>query len=128
MTENRLGRIPDTQKQHYKMYKAGKQWLFAGLTLLTFGLVEAMTQDDVHADQTPTTVQTQAGSASATNTISAGSAVLSTATSQTQTTSQASAQSEQSGSQTSVATSVSSETAKSDATASLNRVKRPTQN
>lgn len=31
------------EKLHYKMYKAGKQWLFAGLTLLTLGAGLGMT-------------------------------------------------------------------------------------
>ncbi|AVL01111.1 hypothetical protein PI20285_08940 [Pediococcus inopinatus] len=25
------------QKEHYKMYKAGKSWLFAGITIIFFG-------------------------------------------------------------------------------------------
>lgn len=37
-----------SQKQHYKMYKSGKRWLFAAITVVTFSL------GGTFADSTPT--------------------------------------------------------------------------
>ncbi|WP_419154678.1 KxYKxGKxW signal peptide domain-containing protein [Weissella bombi] len=37
---------------HYKMYKDGKKWVFAGLTFFTFGAGVLGVSDSVHADST----------------------------------------------------------------------------
>ena len=34
MKDSELGRFATARKEHYKMYKAGKRWLFAGIALL----------------------------------------------------------------------------------------------
>ncbi|MCF6161138.1 KxYKxGKxW signal peptide domain-containing protein [Furfurilactobacillus milii] len=39
-------------KEHYKMYKAGKQWLFAGITVFTFGGLLAGGEQAAKADAT----------------------------------------------------------------------------
>lgn len=36
-------------KQHYKMYKAGTKWLFAGISVITLSSVMLMGQLDVQA-------------------------------------------------------------------------------
>lgn len=41
-------------KEHYKMYKAGKQWLFAGITVFTFGGLLAGGEQAAKADATST--------------------------------------------------------------------------
>lgn len=37
------------QKNHYKMYKAGKNWLFAGIGVITLASTVAMTTPNAHA-------------------------------------------------------------------------------
>ncbi|MYV06452.1 hypothetical protein GB992_11605 [Lactobacillus rossiae] len=39
-------------KLHYKMYKAGKMWLFAGITLFMFGAASGLSTSSAHADTT----------------------------------------------------------------------------
>ncbi|MCH5465345.1 leucine-rich repeat protein [Levilactobacillus tujiorum] len=54
-------------KEHYKMYKDGKHWVFAAITVAAIGLGTAMSQETpVHADTTPT-ITTQSSSESTTS-------------------------------------------------------------
>ena len=64
------------RKEHYRLYKAGKLWLIAGMTTASFALATMMgNRDDVHADEAAGAAQstTTAVSSSATVTLSAGS-------------------------------------------------------
>lgn len=40
------------EKQHYRMYKKGKQWLFAAITVVSVGTFASI--QSVHADQVET--------------------------------------------------------------------------
>ncbi|WP_461240499.1 KxYKxGKxW signal peptide domain-containing protein [Paucilactobacillus sp. N302-9] len=51
---------------HYRMYKAGKFWLYAGIATFSLGAGIAFSNVAAHADTTPTTTQTAAASSSAT--------------------------------------------------------------
>ncbi|WP_252264013.1 KxYKxGKxW signal peptide domain-containing protein, partial [Lentilactobacillus buchneri] len=56
----------DVTAKHYKMYKAGKRWMIAGLTVAAFGVGSQLsTVTDASADTTPTTQGNSAGSANA---------------------------------------------------------------
>ncbi|WP_338348748.1 DUF1542 domain-containing protein [Fructobacillus evanidus] len=44
-------------KEHYKMYKAGKYWLFASIAVASFGLLTSVEGQSAHADSTTTTSQ-----------------------------------------------------------------------
>lgn len=58
---NKLMHDSGQLKQHYKMYKAGRSWLYAGISLLTFGAGVMFSNLNVHADDAITTT-TVAGS------------------------------------------------------------------
>ncbi|GAB6092974.1 lectin-like domain-containing protein [Furfurilactobacillus curtus] len=78
MKESQLGRVNTAQKTHYKMYKAGKQWLFAGLTLLFFGVAEGFTTQTAAADTGTDQITLTDDSMAATSSVaSQGSVVLS---------------------------------------------------
>ena len=36
MRRNNLIRAEEDTKEHYKMYKVGRRWVFAGMTIITF--------------------------------------------------------------------------------------------
>ncbi len=42
----------NNSKEHYKMYKDGKQWVFASISIMTVMLTGAVHADSVHADTT----------------------------------------------------------------------------
>ncbi|WP_283680059.1 KxYKxGKxW signal peptide domain-containing protein [Lentilactobacillus sp. Marseille-Q4993] len=72
MTGKQLGNQMDT-KIHYKMYKDGKKWVFAGLATLSMGASLLSFDQGVHADNTqtsttPTVSKVQANSKSVTST------------------------------------------------------------
>lgn len=64
-------------KQHYKMYKSKKAWIYAAIT--TFGFVTALGTTDIHAQadegdtSTPSTAQTSAGNTNSSTTDPTGS-------------------------------------------------------
>ncbi|WP_056990391.1 lectin-like domain-containing protein [Liquorilactobacillus mali] len=66
----------DSKKIHYKMYKAGKRWLFAGIIVVSFGLGSSVAVTKVNADSTSTT-----GATASDNTSVAGTSQASTSTS-----------------------------------------------
>ncbi|AEV94920.1 BspA family leucine-rich repeat surface protein [Pediococcus claussenii] len=101
-------------KKHYKLYKAGKQWLIAAIT--TIGIFGAMGVASAHADtvtnQTDTTTQTTPSS----NSVASSSA---TSSFQSQSSSETSTSGTATNSQNSKATSLSSfETATNSSAAS----------
>lgn len=51
---------------HYRMYKAGKFWLYAGIATFSLGAGIAFSNVAAHADTTPASSQTTAASSSAT--------------------------------------------------------------
>lgn len=56
----------DVTAKHYKMYKAGKRWMIAGLTVAAFGVGSQLsTVTDASADTTPTTQGNSGNSATA---------------------------------------------------------------
>ncbi|MEY2375692.1 KxYKxGKxW signal peptide domain-containing protein [Lentilactobacillus buchneri] len=57
----------DVTAKHYKMYKAGKRWMIAGLTVAAFGVGSQLsTVTDASADTTPTAQGNAGNSATAT--------------------------------------------------------------
>ncbi|GEK28815.1 lectin-like domain-containing protein [Furfurilactobacillus siliginis] len=57
MRSENLKHAPVVKKQRYKMYKAGKKWLFAGLTALFFEAGVVATTNVVHADTIESDIQ-----------------------------------------------------------------------
>ncbi|WP_044011350.1 KxYKxGKxW signal peptide domain-containing protein, partial [Paucilactobacillus wasatchensis] len=121
MTDHRKGNkylklLRDTGQltEHYKMYKAGKNWLFAGISLLTFGAGVAINQASVKADtvvadsssESATTATTNAASSSSVVTLKAASD--SSATSDTTTSASSAIDTESSAADTSSASDASS--------------------
>ncbi|WP_056997370.1 Ig-like domain-containing protein, partial [Secundilactobacillus collinoides] len=62
-----LATINDNEKLHYRMYKSGKTWLFAGIATFSLGLV-FLGAPNVHADTTSETTQTTATTSSTSTT------------------------------------------------------------
>lgn len=121
MTDHRKGNkylklLRDTGQltEHYKMYKAGKNWLFAGISLLTFGAGVAINQASVKADtvmadsssEPATTATTNAASSSSVVTLKAASD--SSATSDTTTSASSTSDTDSSAADTSSANDLSS--------------------
>ncbi|WP_407884924.1 mucin-binding protein, partial [Furfurilactobacillus curtus] len=55
----RLQRALTDRNTHFKMYKAGKLWLYSGITMLTFGLVAlqpTLAKADIESTANPTTI------------------------------------------------------------------------
>ncbi|WP_235725586.1 lectin-like domain-containing protein, partial [Liquorilactobacillus sucicola] len=50
-------------KLHYKMYKAGKRWIFAGITIITIGIGVAGYETPIHADTQENVAKTSTSSA-----------------------------------------------------------------
>src|SRR5699024_8693940 len=66
------GAITMEVKEHYKMYKDGKRWVFAAITVAAIGLGTAVSQDiEAHADTTSgsTPVQNSESSAKPSTTV-----------------------------------------------------------
>ncbi|ANK61423.1 hypothetical protein BSQ39_12400 [Loigolactobacillus backii] len=111
-------------KQHYKMYKAGKNWLFAGISIATFGSVLLFGTGNVKAATTASTDSADEATETATSTASeltAQSVALKTSTAATKTTSSAATTATSAASSTtttsSASTTASSATPASTATA-----------
>ncbi len=100
----------DSKKIHYKMYKAGKNWLFASIVVVSFGLGSSMAVTKANADSTSSTSTATSDSTSAVST-SESSASSATASTSSETT-KAAATSEDTSS---TAASASSETTKAAA-------------
>ena len=65
LNQNKLFQATMTDKRHYKMYKAGKRWIVAGISLLFAGALAIAKPNDTAAATdtgvtTPITEQTQA--------------------------------------------------------------------
>ncbi|MYV16041.1 Ig-like domain-containing protein [Furfurilactobacillus milii] len=72
------GNIDSSVKEHYKMYKAGKKWLFAGIfaAVLSFGGFVSTAQADT-ANQQPQVVQTKTATTDNTDKVAPTSTVTS---------------------------------------------------
>nr|WP_246766973.1 bacterial Ig-like domain-containing protein [Lactiplantibacillus plantarum] len=56
-----------TSKQHYKMYKKGRFWVFAGITVATFTLNPLISRADTETTTAATAATTTAGASSSSN-------------------------------------------------------------
>nr|WP_225869678.1 bacterial Ig-like domain-containing protein [Lactiplantibacillus plantarum] len=56
-----------TSKQHYKMYKKGRFWVFAGITVATFTLDPLISRADTETTTAATAATTTAGASSSSN-------------------------------------------------------------
>ncbi|WP_076635116.1 bacterial Ig-like domain-containing protein [Lactiplantibacillus plantarum] len=56
-----------TRKQHYKMYKKGRFWVFAGITVATFTLNPLISRADTETTTAATAATTTAGASSSSN-------------------------------------------------------------
>lgn len=56
-----------TSKQHYKMYKKGRFWVFAGITVATFTLNPLVSRADTETTTAATAATTTAGASSSSN-------------------------------------------------------------
>ncbi|WP_169790345.1 lectin-like domain-containing protein, partial [Liquorilactobacillus mali] len=105
----------DSKKIHYKMYKAGKRWLFAGIIVVSFGLGSSVAVTKVNADSTSTTDATASD-----NTSVAGTSQASTSTSgasSSSETAKSTETSESSSSDTTSATETSENTSSAETSA-----------
>lgn len=109
-----------SEVSHYKMYKAGKVWLFAAIVGLSLGTATTVSQTSIAtADTTATT--SSSGDSSSTNQTSAALASSSTASTSSQ-----SAASASSSTAPSKVTSAASSTAQSDTSTAVKTVKNET--
>jgi len=55
-------RVKESRKQHIKMYKKGRFWVFAGITLVSFNLnkLQAHADDGAETSTAPETAQVEA--------------------------------------------------------------------
>ncbi|WP_125982569.1 KxYKxGKxW signal peptide domain-containing protein [Loigolactobacillus iwatensis] len=98
-------------KQHYKMYKAGKNWLFAGISIATFGSVLLFGTGNVKAATTTSTDSADEATETPTSTASeltAQSVALRTSTAATKSTSSAATTATSAASSTSATATTSS--------------------
>ncbi|WP_047999461.1 mucin-binding protein, partial [Lactiplantibacillus herbarum] len=114
----RVGRMGSEGKMHYKIYKSGKQWVTAGITVFSVGLGLAVNQ--VEQAQAATNANTDGADISSTK-VSSGSAVTATNTvvlkTSTDATSATSAK-EESSSESTVSTSSASQATSASTTSS----------
>ncbi|KRL75526.1 KxYKxGKxW signal peptide domain-containing protein [Secundilactobacillus paracollinoides] len=83
----RLQRSLGDRKEHYRLYKAGKTWLIAGIATVTFGVTatlnstqHAFADDEISESATPTTGAATAGAANTDDETDANSVVLTDST------------------------------------------------
>lgn len=63
----RTKQIMTNYKEHYKMYKSGKQWIFASLAVFSIGAFAATTQNVAHAASNQAVVESTTQSQAASN-------------------------------------------------------------
>ncbi|AWY47364.1 cell surface protein [Lactiplantibacillus plantarum] len=73
-----------TSKQHYKMYKKGRFWVFAGITVATFTLNPLISRADTETTTAATAATTTAGASSSSNSQVLGTTTTSTTGATTQ--------------------------------------------
>jgi hypothetical protein len=67
MQKRRLQRARLTEKRAYKMYKKGRFWVFAGITVATFTLNPLISRADTETTTAATAATTTAGASSSSN-------------------------------------------------------------
>lgn len=77
-SRNRLLRDEGQLKTHYKMYKAGKKWLYAGISMLTFGAAVLTADISASADQTTSADTTTSETSSSQSLANQSSVVIGT--------------------------------------------------